>query len=72
MMLMLRPDLVDSAYRDLPAARFSLPERMVPGYHPGTQYPQVDTAVPAMQVYKTVYQWFCSTPTASCLAEKMK
>ncbi len=33
MMLMLRPDLVDGAYRDLPPARHSLPARMVPGYH---------------------------------------
>jgi hypothetical protein len=37
--------------------------RMVPGYYPGTQYPQSDPAVPAMQVYKTEYQWFCTAPT---------
>lgn len=32
MMLMLRPDLVDGAFRDLPPARYSLPERFVPNY----------------------------------------
>jgi creatinine amidohydrolase len=32
MMLMLRPDLVDGAYRDLPPATYSLPERLVPNY----------------------------------------
>jgi len=32
MMLMLRPDLVDGAYRDLPSATYSLPERLVPNY----------------------------------------
>jgi creatinine amidohydrolase len=32
MMLMLRPDLVDDAYRDLPSATYSLPERLVPNY----------------------------------------
>jgi creatinine amidohydrolase len=32
MMLMLRPDLVDGAYRDLPPATYSLPERFVPNY----------------------------------------
>jgi creatinine amidohydrolase len=32
LMLMLRPDLVDGAYRDLPPARYSLPERVVPNY----------------------------------------
>lgn len=32
MMLMLRPDLVDGAYRGLPPARYSLPERLVPNY----------------------------------------
>ena len=32
MMLMLRPDLVDDAYRDLPPATYSLPERFVPNY----------------------------------------
>ena len=32
LMLMLRPDLVDESYRDLPPARYSLPERMVPNY----------------------------------------
>jgi creatinine amidohydrolase len=32
MMLMLRPDLVDGAYRDLPPAIYSLPERFVPNY----------------------------------------
>ena len=37
--------------------------RMVPGYYPGTQYPQVDPAVPAMRVYKTTPEWFCSVPT---------
>jgi len=32
MMLMLRPDLVDGAYRDLPSATYTLPERFVPNY----------------------------------------
>ena len=32
MMLMLRPDLVDGVYRDLPPATYSLPERFVPNY----------------------------------------
>jgi creatinine amidohydrolase len=32
MMLMLRPDLVDGAWRDLPPATYSLPERLVPNY----------------------------------------
>jgi creatinine amidohydrolase len=32
MMLMLRPDLVDGGYRDLPPATYSLPERFVPNY----------------------------------------
>ena len=32
MMLMLRPDLVDDAYRDLPPATYSLPARFVPNY----------------------------------------
>lgn len=32
MMLMLRPDLVDGGFRDLPPARYSLPERVVPNY----------------------------------------
>jgi creatinine amidohydrolase len=32
MMLMLRPDLVDNAYRDLPSATYSLPQRVVPNY----------------------------------------
>ena len=32
MMLMLRPDLVDDAYRDLPSATYSLPARLVPNY----------------------------------------
>jgi creatinine amidohydrolase len=32
MMLMLRPDLVDGVYRDLPPATYSLPERLVPNY----------------------------------------
>jgi creatinine amidohydrolase len=32
MMLMLRPDLVDGAYRDLPPSTYSLPERLVPNY----------------------------------------
>ena len=32
MMLMLRPDLVDGAYRDLPPATYSLPNRFVPNY----------------------------------------
>jgi hypothetical protein len=31
-MLMLRPDLVDASYRDLPPARYSLAERVVPNY----------------------------------------
>jgi creatinine amidohydrolase len=32
MMMMLRPDLVDGVYRDLPPATYSLPERFVPNY----------------------------------------
>ncbi|HSF04637.1 MAG TPA: creatininase family protein [Methylomirabilota bacterium] len=32
MMLMLRPDLVDGAWRDLPPVTYSLPERLVPNY----------------------------------------
>ena len=32
LMLMLRPELVDASYRDLPPARYSLPERVVPNY----------------------------------------
>ncbi len=32
MMLMLRPDLVDGSFRDLPPATYSLPERLVPNY----------------------------------------
>ncbi|MBM4441067.1 MAG: creatininase family protein [Candidatus Rokubacteria bacterium] len=32
LMLMLRPDLVADGYRDLPPARYSLPERAVPNY----------------------------------------
>jgi hypothetical protein len=32
MILLLRPDLVDGAYRDLPSAIYSLPERIVPNY----------------------------------------
>src|SRR5207245_5344279 len=32
LMLLLRPDLVDEAYRDLPPARYSLPQRVVPNY----------------------------------------
>jgi creatinine amidohydrolase len=32
LMLLLRPDLVDDAYRTLPAARYSWPERVVPNY----------------------------------------
>lgn len=32
MMLMLRPDLVDDGFRDLPPATYSLPERIVPNY----------------------------------------
>ena len=32
LMLILRPDLVDEAYRDLPPARYTLPERVVPNY----------------------------------------
>ena len=31
-MLALRPDLVDDGYRDLPAARYSLTERLLPNY----------------------------------------
>ena len=31
-MLLLRPDLVDEAYRTLPPARYSLSERVVPNY----------------------------------------
>jgi len=32
LMLWLRPELVDPAYRDLPPARYSLPERLRPNY----------------------------------------
>jgi creatinine amidohydrolase len=32
LMLLLRPDLVDGSYRDLPPARYSLSERVVPNY----------------------------------------
>lgn len=32
LMLLLRPDLVDDAYRTLPPARYSWPERVVPNY----------------------------------------
>ena len=32
MMLMLRPDLVDGGFRDLPPATYSLPRRLVPNY----------------------------------------
>jgi creatinine amidohydrolase len=32
LMLMLRPELVDDSYRDLPPARFSMAERVVPNY----------------------------------------
>lgn len=32
LMLWLRPDLVDGGYRDLPAARYSLPRRFLPNY----------------------------------------
>ena len=32
LMLMLRPELVDESYRDLPPARFSLAERVIPNY----------------------------------------
>jgi creatinine amidohydrolase len=32
MMLMLRPELVDGAWRDLPPAIYSLPQRLVPNY----------------------------------------
>lgn len=32
LMLMLRPDLVHERYRDLPAARYALAERLVPNY----------------------------------------
>ena len=32
LMLMLRPELVADSYRDLPPARYSLPERVVPNY----------------------------------------
>ena len=32
LMLMLRPDLVDESYRDLPPARYSLAERVIPNY----------------------------------------
>ncbi len=32
LMLMLRPELVDESYRDLPPARYSLPQRIVPNY----------------------------------------
>jgi creatinine amidohydrolase len=31
-MLLLRPDLVDGGYRTLPAARYSLPDKIVPNY----------------------------------------
>jgi creatinine amidohydrolase len=32
LMLMLRPELVDEAYRELPPARYALPSRLVPNY----------------------------------------
>ena len=32
LMLMLRPDLVDDTFRDLPPATYSLPQRVVPNY----------------------------------------
>ena len=32
LMLLLRPDLVDDSYRDLPPARYSLAERVIPNY----------------------------------------
>jgi len=32
MMLMLRPELVDEGFRDLPSATYSLPRRLVPNY----------------------------------------
>ena len=32
LMLLLRPDLVDASYRELPPARYSLPARVVPNY----------------------------------------
>jgi creatinine amidohydrolase len=32
LMLMLRPDLVDRRYRDLPPARYALAERLIPNY----------------------------------------
>jgi creatinine amidohydrolase len=41
LMLVLRPDLVDAGYRALPAARYSLRERLVPNYalrHGGQGY----------------------------------
>jgi creatinine amidohydrolase len=41
LMLLLRPDLVDDAYRTLPPARYSLAERVVPNYplrHGGQGY----------------------------------
>ncbi len=56
LMLMLRPDLVDDRYRDLPPARYALPERLIPNYplrgggqgyvgHPGLADPDFAKAV---------------------------
>ncbi|MGZ4707379.1 MAG: hypothetical protein ACXWBN_01400 [Acidimicrobiales bacterium] len=37
--------------------------RMVPGFYPGTRYPQPDAATPAMRVDESTYEWFCAAPT---------
>jgi creatinine amidohydrolase len=46
LMLLLRPDLVHDAYRTLPPARYSLPQRVVPNYvgHPALGDPAVAKA----------------------------
>lgn len=56
LMLMLRPELVDPQYRDLPPARYALPHRLIPNYplrgggrgyvgHPGLADPDFAKAV---------------------------
>ncbi len=45
--------------------------RMVPGYYPGTQYPHSDPATPAMRVYKSSSEWFCTAPTGWFAVDKI-
>lgn len=56
LMLMLRPDLVAAQYRDLPPARYALPQRLIPNYplrgggqgyvgHPGLADPDFAKAI---------------------------